>query len=328
MSLPPAGWYDDPIDPTMQRWWDGDAWTEHRRSGSLGAAGSTGGGVAARRGDMRDVGDMVSHAFSLIRLRLGGIIGVGVVAASAIAVAYGVFIVAAFGMAFEVNAGEFIESNTDAIVLLIFLFAVAGVLAVASFLATTTMLWDAATGRSRSWGAAFANGFRRLFPYLGWAIVGGLPMFGVLLLAAAVGSGLENDAFGLIFLLVFIPLMYWSLVLYFVPVMVIRETGENAVMASFQLVKGRWWRIFGRMLAWGLIMIGIGIGVGIMFSIVAAAAANDGGPLGVAVAVLVAAIGLTAFFLSYALQIAPIVSITYDLVGGSVRAGDQTADVA
>ncbi|MGH7293261.1 MAG: DUF2510 domain-containing protein, partial [Myxococcota bacterium] len=23
------GWYPDPIDRTVQRWWDGNAWTEH-----------------------------------------------------------------------------------------------------------------------------------------------------------------------------------------------------------------------------------------------------------------------------------------------------------
>ena len=27
-SLPPAGWYPDPADPTRLRWWNGAAWTE------------------------------------------------------------------------------------------------------------------------------------------------------------------------------------------------------------------------------------------------------------------------------------------------------------
>ena len=31
MSSQVAGWYDDPEDPTQQRYWDGSAWTEHRR---------------------------------------------------------------------------------------------------------------------------------------------------------------------------------------------------------------------------------------------------------------------------------------------------------
>lgn len=27
--MPPAGWYPDPADPRGQRWWSGEAWTEH-----------------------------------------------------------------------------------------------------------------------------------------------------------------------------------------------------------------------------------------------------------------------------------------------------------
>ncbi|MCX5598156.1 DUF2510 domain-containing protein [Streptomyces phaeochromogenes] len=29
---PPPGWYRDPSAPQVERWWDGTAWTEHRRS--------------------------------------------------------------------------------------------------------------------------------------------------------------------------------------------------------------------------------------------------------------------------------------------------------
>lgn len=29
---PPPGWYTDPSAPHLQRWWDGSAWTEHRRA--------------------------------------------------------------------------------------------------------------------------------------------------------------------------------------------------------------------------------------------------------------------------------------------------------
>ncbi|MFH8612773.1 DUF2510 domain-containing protein [Streptomyces sp. NPDC018029] len=33
MSMPtPPGWYPDPHQPTVERWWDGAAWTEHRRT--------------------------------------------------------------------------------------------------------------------------------------------------------------------------------------------------------------------------------------------------------------------------------------------------------
>jgi TM2 domain-containing membrane protein YozV len=30
-SLPDAGWYDDPDDAGRQRWWDGDQWADQRR---------------------------------------------------------------------------------------------------------------------------------------------------------------------------------------------------------------------------------------------------------------------------------------------------------
>ncbi|GAA4120351.1 hypothetical protein GCM10022215_23840 [Nocardioides fonticola] len=30
-ELPPAGFYADPHDATFERWWDGEAWSEHRR---------------------------------------------------------------------------------------------------------------------------------------------------------------------------------------------------------------------------------------------------------------------------------------------------------
>ncbi|CAM5412676.1 hypothetical protein STENM223S_03856 [Streptomyces tendae] len=45
MSMtPPPGWYPDPTAPHQERWWDGAAWTEHRR-----AAGPTGYGPAVDR---------------------------------------------------------------------------------------------------------------------------------------------------------------------------------------------------------------------------------------------------------------------------------------
>ncbi|MFD7245956.1 DUF2510 domain-containing protein [Streptomyces massasporeus] len=41
---PPPGWYPDPHAPHRQRWWDGTAWTEHRREPEAPAAPPPGGG--------------------------------------------------------------------------------------------------------------------------------------------------------------------------------------------------------------------------------------------------------------------------------------------
>ena len=32
LQLPAPGWYIDPEDTALQRWWDGSQWSEHRRS--------------------------------------------------------------------------------------------------------------------------------------------------------------------------------------------------------------------------------------------------------------------------------------------------------
>ncbi|MFF9717237.1 DUF2510 domain-containing protein [Streptomyces sp. NPDC014603] len=48
---PPPGWYRDPHAPHLERWWDGTAWTEHRRApgaaGAPGVPGAPGGPVPA-----------------------------------------------------------------------------------------------------------------------------------------------------------------------------------------------------------------------------------------------------------------------------------------
>ena len=42
---PPPGWYPDPHAPHLPRWWDGTAWTEHRRAPEAPAAPPPGGGT-------------------------------------------------------------------------------------------------------------------------------------------------------------------------------------------------------------------------------------------------------------------------------------------
>ncbi len=38
IELPPAGWYDDPNDPSAQRYWDGKDWTPHRERKSIASS--------------------------------------------------------------------------------------------------------------------------------------------------------------------------------------------------------------------------------------------------------------------------------------------------
>lgn len=51
-DTPPAGWYPDPQDNTRQRYWDGNAWTEHTAEGSpQGQAAATTGSTTSMVGD-------------------------------------------------------------------------------------------------------------------------------------------------------------------------------------------------------------------------------------------------------------------------------------
>jgi hypothetical protein len=54
---PPADWYADPDDPAQLRWWDGSAWTEHRRPAS-----SYGGGAAGPTAPIAPAGPVTSGA--------------------------------------------------------------------------------------------------------------------------------------------------------------------------------------------------------------------------------------------------------------------------
>ncbi|MEU0413065.1 DUF2510 domain-containing protein [Streptomyces griseorubiginosus] len=72
-TLPP-GWYPDPDAPQEERWWDGTAWTEHRRApeapGPPRPAGRTSGrakGIALTVSGVVLVAAIVSGAFALAR---------------------------------------------------------------------------------------------------------------------------------------------------------------------------------------------------------------------------------------------------------------------
>jgi hypothetical protein len=40
-TLPQAGWYADPEDPSRERWWNGSGWSDHKRPSTVAAAPTT-----------------------------------------------------------------------------------------------------------------------------------------------------------------------------------------------------------------------------------------------------------------------------------------------
>jgi hypothetical protein len=79
MSMtPPPGWYRDPHAPHLERWWDGTAWTEHRRTPGAPAVppapstGSTGGTGRVRAIALTTAGAVLVAAIVTGAVLLGG----------------------------------------------------------------------------------------------------------------------------------------------------------------------------------------------------------------------------------------------------------------
>jgi hypothetical protein len=75
-STPPPGWYRDPSYPLVERWWDGTAWTDHRRTPEgqppQPPGASTGGpGPASRSGRGRVVALVAAGAVLAVCLVTG-----------------------------------------------------------------------------------------------------------------------------------------------------------------------------------------------------------------------------------------------------------------
>ena len=41
MTTPQPGWYQDPVNPDLQKWWDGRNWTDHTQPLAVAAQGGT-----------------------------------------------------------------------------------------------------------------------------------------------------------------------------------------------------------------------------------------------------------------------------------------------
>jgi hypothetical protein len=134
---------------------------------------------------------------------------------------------------------------------------------------------------------------------------------------------------GVVVLVLFAAFLWWLLVLVFLPIaLVALPRNANPIRGALSIVKGRWWRIFGRVLLLGII-------VGLVMQVVGAILAQVSGSgffgfelidagsgridvvknLGSPLEFLVG--GLVVWLLSYvgnAGQIAGFASIAYDLL--------------
>jgi hypothetical protein len=128
---------------------------------------------------------------------------------------------------------------------LVVLVAAGAIVYLVASLAQYRLAWGASVDREEGWAAALQYALGASPRFLGWAILGALPFVAfvavfVLLLYAGVGFlGLAALA----------AVIWWSLVVSFIPVALVSQPrGTNLITAALAVVKGRWWRVFGRFL--------------------------------------------------------------------------------
>lgn len=264
-DLPPAGWYDDPTSPVQERWWDGERWTEQTRRKAAPAP-------QRRAGELRPVGEFLGHAFSMIRKEwdsflLIAVIG-GVVMAVAAALLLRPIIDALDFSGTEITGFESAQVGS-VIVFALVLLVVGLVIATAHY----WIAWRAATDESAGWASAVQYGLRNFLRFLGWVLAAGVPVVVALFVVTFVARA--SGGFGALLLLAFfVGAAWWSIVIVFVPAaIVVGSPGSNPITAAMATVRGRWWRIFGRLFVIGLIAaIVINVFTAVLGGLVGAAA--------------------------------------------------------
>ncbi|WP_180685268.1 DUF2510 domain-containing protein [Streptomyces gossypiisoli] len=73
-TTPPPGWYRDPSAPYVERWWDGTAWTEHRRPPEPPGPPPPAGGADASSSRARAVALTAAAALLLAALVTGAVV--------------------------------------------------------------------------------------------------------------------------------------------------------------------------------------------------------------------------------------------------------------
>jgi len=246
-NLPAADWYPDPENSDQLRYWDGERWTDHR---------------APRVTGLRSLGDWLSAAFSTAWKRIKSVAWLWMVLQLPIAVLLS--IVAAWAVR-PIRITGFQEGDFDVVGLSASRLAIAGILTVVSMVlygayvnALRHQMFHTHRGRDIAWGASAVEGLGRVPRWIGW----GLLFFVVLSLAMAVVIGLSVAAIaagveGTLLLIIPVGIAFFIFVaprLYFVfSSIAVGPRGSNPVSTSWDLVRGNYWPVLGRVLLWAII---------------------------------------------------------------------------
>jgi hypothetical protein len=238
-DLPPPGWYDDPTSPVQERWWDGERWSEQSRRKVIQEK-------PRAPGQLRDAGDFLGHSFRLIGARWDELLLLSVAAGLLLAVA-ATALVRPVISEIDVVSGEILGGKAVHLFWLAAFVALAFAISLAAAMGLYRLTWDAAGDRQTGWAGAVRYGVASAPRLFGWMVVGVLPMLGLGIAFALVAAAAEGLSV-LLGIAVLGALIWWAVVLGFVPVALVVREGENPIRVALAVVKGRWWKVFGRLL--------------------------------------------------------------------------------
>lgn len=280
--LPAAGWYPDPYDDQLLRYWDGAQWTQSVQpiGPPPGAAPfaptqtptPTWGPPSSRVG-YDDVGEWLSASFQHIVDRIRALLVILLVPQALAAVAIGVPVLTLVGnLEIDPDNGSLGLGGLGAaaIALAVVGLVVGLLVSVVSWMAAADQLHGAWVGRPSSAGSSIAAGLQRLPRAIGWGLVAGL----VYLLAVAVTLTLlvlaNAPALATLLGLGAFVAGLWILVrLSLSPVVIaVGPSGVNPFVESWRITSNRWWATFGRLLLLGLLAAVLSFAVNVISQIV------------------------------------------------------------
>lgn len=268
-SRPPAGWYPDPADVSLLRWWDGTRWTDDRAARPADGPSP---------GALRSVGDYVTGSFRAVVRVVKPLLVLAAIAIVPLMVA--LFLAdAQLGFADwldevvevveETEAGEPVDIprwdvngasaaiwGAAIMILYLFAFAVLPLAAVPLIDAGLRQVdRDGDDGEEPDLDVAMGAGLRATPRAIGVGLLAALGFLGLAIVPIALLAVVP--LLGALVLLAMIPLVIYlsvRLLVIYQPLIMIEGLGVGLFRRSWDLTRGLFWGLFGRSVLFGLIV--------------------------------------------------------------------------
>lgn len=267
-TTPPAGWYPDPYRPGSDRYWNGSDWVEQWRPSPGGAPPMAPG--ATNPNGLPDIGDWIGRAFNraISRWRSAAIVAL-ITSAVPTLLFYGAVAYLLDDVIITTD-GDVVGWSNDRLPLAIALGIVAIVLGIAGIFAMqalmlrtvdedeaeargqpTPIIGEPATPVTRAFDAIGAS-VRAVPRGIGWFLLLALGMLaaGVVFVLLAITVA----PLAILGILAFVPVAIWLAIRWSFAGVAIVDGPGNPFRRSGEVVGGRWWAVFGRLLLIGIIL--------------------------------------------------------------------------